>query len=100
MQTEIDGSVLGMTFGKKVGDKIVATSDTDYIRFKEKEESGNVSLVYDYSNTYWDQLSISFPNYVYIQVEPDLVLTKVLSSDKDIQVALERSNESKTQYYV
>ena len=100
MQTEIDGSVLTMTFGKKAGNKIVATSDTDYIRFKEKEESGNVSLVYDYSNTYWDQLSISFPSYVYIQVEPDLVLTKVLSSDKDIKVALERSNESKTQYYV
>lgn len=100
LHTEIDGHVLEMKFGKKKGDKIVAASDTDYIRFKEEEDSGSVALVYDYSNTYWNQLSISFPSYVYIQVEPDLVLTKVLSSNKDIIVALERSNESKTQYYV
>ncbi|MBR5047564.1 MAG: hypothetical protein IKX76_04955 [Eubacterium sp.] len=100
LDTEMDGSVLEMKFGRKKGSKIVPVSDTDYIRYKEEEDSGNVNLVYDYSNTYWNQLSISFPNYVYIQVEPDLVLTKVLSSDKDMVVALERSRESKTQYYV
>ncbi len=100
LQTEIDGSVLTMKFGKKSGNKFVETSDKDYIRYKEEEKSGDVSLVYDYSSTYWNQVHISFPNYVYIQVEPDLVLAKVLSSTEDMVIPLARSRESATQYYV
>lgn len=100
MQTDIEGQVLEMKFGKKSGNKFIFTNDSDYIRYKEAEESSSVSLVYDYSYTYWNQLFISFPNYVYIQVEPDLVLTKVMASEDNSVIELKRTRSSKTQYYV
>lgn len=100
LDTDINGSVLEMKFGKKSGNKIVDTSDKDYIRYKEEEKTSDVSLVNDYSNIYWNCLSIRFPNYVYIQIEPDLVSTRFLSSEDNMVIPLERSNASVTQYYV
>ena len=100
LDTEVSGSVLEMNFGKKSGNKIKATNDTDYIRYKEEDESGSVSLAYNYSTVYWNQLYISFPNYVYIQIEPDLVLTRVMASVNDMLIPLERSHEAQIQYYV
>ena len=99
-KTQIDGQVLEMQFSKKSGNKFVSTNDTDYIRYKEAEESSSVSLVYDYSYTYWNQLFISFPSYVYIQVEPDLVLTKVLAGEDNRVIELARTRSAKVQYYV
>lgn len=39
MSTQIKGSILEMTLGKRTGGKIQKTGTKDYIRYKEKEES-------------------------------------------------------------
>ncbi|MDO4977940.1 MAG: hypothetical protein Q4E53_11830 [Eubacteriales bacterium] len=100
LETEINGRVLEMEFGRKNGNKIAKTSDRDYIRYKEEEQSGQVSAVYDYSSKFLNQVFLRFPNYVYIQIEPDLIMTKVLSAENSQSITLERTNESKTMYYV
>ena len=73
MSTQIKGSILEMTLGKRTGGKIQKTGTKDYIRYKEKEESDAVTLTSKYTDTYWTQLYLKFPNYVYIQVVPDLL---------------------------
>lgn len=100
METKISGRVLEMEFGRKNGNKVVKTSDHDYIRYKEEEQSGQVSAVYDFSSKFLNQVFLRFPNYVYIQIEPDLILTKVLATEDSQAIALKRTNESKTMYYV
>lgn len=100
LETTVNGSVLEMKFGKKNGSKFVPTNDLDYIRYKEEESTDAITLTTKYSETYGSQLYFKFPDYIYIQVEPDLVLTKILTSEDDRSVTLERSGDAAEQYYV
>ena len=78
MDTEIKGSILEMTLGKRSGNKIHKINTKDYIRYKEEEAEDAVTLTSKYTDTYWKQLYFKFPNYIYIQVVPDLLLTKIM----------------------
>lgn len=98
MDTEVEGSVLTMTFARKNGKKFNRTSDKDYIRYKE-EEADEVSLTSKTSNVFGEQIYFKFPEYIYIQIEPDLVLPKVLTSEDNLSLTLERSGEQATRYY-
>ena len=61
MSTQIKGSILEMTLGKRTGGKIQKTGTKDYIRYKEKEESDAVTLTSKYTDTYWTQLYFKIP---------------------------------------
>ena len=100
MSTQIKGSILEMTLGKRTGGKIQKTGTKDYIRYKEKEESDAVTLTSKYTDTYWTQLYLKFPNYVYIQVVPDLLLTKIMVNEDDVTLKLSNSGEQLEQYFV
>ena len=100
MSTQIKGSVLEMTLGKKSGTRIQKTGAKDYIRYKEKEESDAVTLTSKYTDTYWTQMYLKFPNYVYIQVVPDLLLTKIMVNEDDVTLKLSNSGEQIEQYFV
>ncbi len=100
MSTQIKGSILEMTLGKKSGNKIQKTSAKDYIRYKEDEESDAVTLTSKYTDTYWTQMYLKFPNYVYIQVVPDLLLTKIMVNEDDVTMKLDSSGKQIEQYYV
>lgn len=100
MSTQIKGSILEMTLGKRTGGKIQKTGTKDYIRYKEKEESDAVTLTSKYTDTYWTQLYLKFPNYVYIQVVPDLLLTKIMVNEDDVTLNLSNSGEQLEQYFV
>lgn len=100
LKTSIDGSVLEMEFGKKKKNKFVLTGEKDYIRYKEEERADAVSLAVKTSDVFGEQLYFSFPEYIYIQVEPDLILTKIMSSEDNATLALSKSGETATQYFV
>lgn len=100
MSTQIKGSVLEMSLGKKTGNRIRKTGAKDYIRYKEEEESDAVTLTSKYTETYWTQLYLKFPNYVYIQVVPDLLLTKIMVNEDDVTLKLSSSGEEVEQYFV
>ena len=100
MDTEIKGSILEMTLGKRSGNKIHKTNTKDYIRYKEEEAEDAVTLTSKYTDTYWTQLYFKFPNYIYIQVVPDLLLTKIMVNEDDVTLKLSNSGEQVEQYYV
>lgn len=100
LETTVNGSVLEMKFAKKTGSKFVQTNDIDYIRYKEEEKEDAITLATRTSETFGVQLYFKFPNYIYIQIEPDLILTKILTSEDDNSVVLERSGDAAVQYYV
>jgi len=88
-----------MEFARKQDNRFIKSSDRDYIRYKE-EKTTRVSLASKQSDTFGEQMYFSFPDYVYIQVEPDLILTKIKTSEDDNTMELSRSNEEADQYYV
>ena len=100
LKTEIDGSVLEMKFGQKKGGTIKQIGEKDYIRYKEEENTEQVSLVSKHSDTYGDQMYFRFPEYVYIQIEPDLVLSRILTSEDDVSLTLEKGEDTARQYYI
>ena len=100
LETQVEGSVLGMKFGKKSGTKFTQTGDQDYIRYKEQEDANQVSLTTKRSETYGEQLYFQFPDYVYIQIEPDLILSRILTSEDDVSLSLEKSGKNIAQYYI
>ena len=100
METSISGSVLEMNLGKRANGKVRSTGDKDYIRYKEENKEDGVSLVSKYSGTFGEQLYFKFPEYIYIQVEPDLILAKILSSEDDASLTLSRRGNAVEQYFV
>lgn len=98
-ETRISGSVLTMEFVKKNGDRFTKTSDRDYIRYKE-EEATKVSLASKQSDTFGEQIYFSFPDYVYIQIEPDLILTRIRTNEDDVSLNLDRGETEVDQYFV
>ncbi len=100
METSISGSVLEMDFGRKTARGFSHTEEKDYIRYKEEEREDAITLASKYSDVYGDQLYFKFPDYVYIQVEPDLVLAKILASEDNVSLTLKRSGEKAEQYFV
>lgn len=100
LETNVNESVLEMKLGEKKGKKFTLTNQKDYIRYKEEEQEDAVTLVTKNSETFGEQLYFKFPEYVYIQVEPDLILTKILSSEDDSSLTLSRSGEAAQQYFV
>ncbi len=99
IQTKITGNVLEMSFAGKSGGKFRNSSQTDYIRYKDSEED-TVSLTTVYSDSYLTQLYFSFPSDVYVQVEPDMVPSKIIASDEDRSIELVNSGKEADQYYV
>lgn len=100
METSISGSVLEMDFGRKGARGFTRTEEKDYIRYKEEEREDAITLASKNSDVYGDQLYFKFPDYVYIQVKPDLVLAKILASEDNVSLTLQRSGENIEQYYV
>ena len=96
------GGPNAMTFGKSNA-KIYAESETgktfaDVAGEEEAEDA--VTLTSKYTDTYWTQLYFKFPNYIYIQVVPDLLLTKIMVNEDDVTLKLSNSGEQVEQYYV
>lgn len=100
LETSINGSVLEMRFGNKKGKSFILSGEKDYIRYKEEEKSDMVSLAVKTSDIFGEQLYFQFPEYIYIQVKPDLILTKVMSSEDDATVELLKSGNAAVQFYV
>lgn len=100
LDTRIKGSVLEMALGKKNGKTMLKLQEKDFIRYKEEEGKDAVTLSTKYSDTFWTQLYMKFPNYVYIQVVPDLLLTKTVVNEDDVSLKLKESGEKPKQYFV
>ena len=100
METRLEGSVLHMTLGKKKKSGFAANAGEDFIRYKTDEDAEAVSLTWKYTEPNRNQLYFKFPGYVYIQVEPDLVLTRNRVNEDDTTIRLGGSEGKDENYYV
>lgn len=101
LDTRIEGNVLEMSLARrKKSGSIKPTQKHDYIRYKEKESGNEASLVYLYSNIYWNQLHVRFPEYVYIQIKPDVLTARIMTREDSPLMTLDGSEGNVIRYYV
>lgn len=99
IKTRISGNVIELTYGKKSGGTYKETG-SDYIRYKQEEEGSNISVVFGYDGTCYNQLYLQFPLYIYVQTVPALKVTKELVSDEMKIISVEEKGLDVTQYLV
>ncbi|MDO4555838.1 MAG: hypothetical protein Q4B70_11920 [Lachnospiraceae bacterium] len=99
IKVEVSGNVIQLTYGRKSGSGY-KESGSDYIRYKESEEGSNISVVFGYDTTCYNQLYLQFPSYIYVQTVPTLKLTKELVSDELQIIDVEEQGMDVTQYLV
>ncbi len=102
VDAHIEGNVLQMTIGKKKknGSAIRSTGQKDYIRYKDKDVKDQAFLTYEYSGTYWNQLYLGFPDYIYIQVKPDLQVARITTREDSPLMILKELGGNTMRYYV
>ena len=100
METKLEGLVLHMTLGKKKKTGFDANVGEDFIRYKTDELADAVSLTWKYTEPNRNQLYFKFPSYVYIQVEPDLVLTRTRVNEDNKTIRLAKGEDRDESYYV
>ncbi len=98
-QTSIKGSVLNMTLSKKENNTFKEAGE-DFIRYKEESNTSDVTLSYKYSHTMRNQLYLKFPDYIYIQIAPDLTQTHFSVDGDDRNISLKKSGQTTLQYMV
>ena len=100
METKLEATVLHMTLGKKKNSSFTANAGEDFIRYKTDEKNDAVSLTWKYTEPNRNQLYFKFPNYIYIQVEPDLILTRTRVNEDNKTVILAGDEKKDENYYV
>ncbi len=99
--TKVEGNVLEMTLARrKKSGAINETGKRDYIRYKDAESKNEASLTYKYSNIYWNQLHLRFPEYVYIQIKPDVLTARITTREDSPLMTLGKEGEKSVRYYV
>lgn len=99
IKTEVSGNVVELIYGK-AGRGGYRQTGSDYIRYKEEEKDGEVSVVLGYDGISYNQLYLQFPLYVYVQKVPALKVTKELVTDEMNIVNVEERGLSVAQYLV
>lgn len=100
MDTEINGSALEMTMASKKNGRFVTDKKKGYLHYKQEEEEAGVSLTQVFSNTYWNQLYVTFPEKVYIKVAPKLSYAPIKVSEEEKKLLLEKSDTVMERYFV
>lgn len=70
----------------------------DFITYKEKEEKNTLSVAYKNTDRGYNQLYMTFPNYIYISESPKLMITKTAVNDEDTTVKIKFDHTNKKFY--
>lgn len=60
----------------------------DFIAYKEDEDTGAIAAVYRYTDNAYNQLYLTFPDYMYVVEQPKLMITKESVTDEDVSVRI------------
>lgn len=99
IDTEVEGSVIKLTYGKKSGDGY-KESGNEHIRFKQEDTGSSVATEYGYDGICYNQVYIAFPAYVYVQTVPALKVAKEIVSNDMRIITINQSSLDITQYLV
>lgn len=70
----------------------------DFITYKEKEEKNTLSVNYKNTDKGYNQLYMTFPNYIFISQNPQLLITKAVVNDEDTTVKIKFDHTNKKFY--
>lgn len=70
----------------------------DFITYKEEENTNTIRPVYRYTDRAYNQLYLTFPNYMYVAAKPKLMITRKAVKDKDTTVKITFDHTNKKFY--
>ena len=85
--------VVYLTRVLKVGTEL-KEAPQDFITYKEDDDKSQISCAYRYTDNAYNQLYLGFPNYVYINEIPKLMIAKeaVKDDDKTVKITFDHVN--------
>ena len=60
----------------------------DFITYKEDENKDDIKIAYKYTDNAYNQLYMTFPDYIYVTTKPELMITKQIVNDADTTVKI------------
>lgn len=93
----VDGNVVYLDRLKKtVGD--YEETDSDFVSYKENKDN-KISLIYKYSEIYYNQLYMVFPSNIYVKTKPKLLITEenLFDSPKSLELDSKKQDD---RYYL
>ncbi len=60
----------------------------DFITYKEDENIDDIKIAYKYTDNAYNQLYMTFPDYIYVTTKPELMITKQIVNDADTTVKI------------
>lgn len=67
----------------------------DFITYKEDEVTGQISTAYKFMDNAYNQLYMTFPNYIFVAEKPKLMITKTAVNEEDttVKVTFDHTNK-------
>lgn len=67
----------------------------DFITYKEEENTNIIRAVYKYTERAYNQLYLTFPNYMYVAAKPKLMITRkaVNENDTTVKITFDHTNK-------
>lgn len=67
----------------------------DFITYKDEEDNDGIIISYKYTDNAYNQLYMTFPNYMYVTQKPKLMITKKSINEKDttVKIAFDHTNK-------
>ena len=67
----------------------------DFITYKEKENEDEIKVAYKYTDNAYNQLYMTFPQYIYVTNKPKLMITKQTVNEEDttVKIAFDHINK-------
>lgn len=70
----------------------------DFITYKEEENTDKISTTYKFSDTAYNELYLTFPEYIFVTEKPKLMITKQAINEEDTTVKVVFDNTNKKFY--
>lgn len=82
---------------RKINGEFEATTQ-NFITYKEEEVTDQVTTAYKYTDKAYNQLYMTFPDYIYIAEKPKLMITKTAVNENDTTVKITFDHTNKKFY--
>ena len=94
MQATAKDGVVYLDRVRKINGTFEPTTQ-DFITYKENENKDDIKMAYKYTDNAYNQLYMTFPDYVYVTARPELMITKQIVNDTDttVKIAFDHINK-------
>ncbi len=70
----------------------------DFITYKEEEQGDRITTAYKFSDNAYNQMYMSFPNYMFVVERPKLMITRTAVNEEDTTVKITFDHTNKKYY--